>query len=252
MRRAILWIIGIVIGVPFLVVALGAFMLFVFYPAKHALNVHRMDAKNERVWEEGIARVVTVEAEIRTTSGVEKLESDIICYQGHFARPWTLKNGAPKTGITPTSVGFESLQVDFPTGATLYIDLHHLCVEAFRIEIKKMPLKLDGSDMFVVAPELKLYCSFRLPNRLSEKFFQTDAAWVSYPKIVSIDERLLKSTTTISEMGSSEVSLIGSRFARRWGLDFHRSNWRSDKKCWTDKTGQCDEAMNNYCGTNPR
>ncbi|MCG7522764.1 hypothetical protein [Ruegeria sp. Ofav3-42] len=252
MRKVILWIIGIAIGVPALVVAFGAFMLFVFYPAKHALNVYRMDAKNERVWEEGTARVVTVEAELRTTSGIEELETDIICYQGHFARPWTLKNGAPRTGVTPTSVGFESLQVDFPTGATLDIDLYNLCVEAFRTETPKMPIKLEFSDMFVVAPELKLYCSFKLPNRLSEKFFQTDAAWVSYPRIVSIDERLLKSTTTISEMGSSEVPLIGSRFGRRWGLDFHRSNWSSEKQCWTGRIGQCDEEMNNYCGTNPR
>ena len=252
MRRAILWIIGIVIGVPVLVFALGAFMLFVFYPAKHALNVYRMDAKNERVWEEGIARVVTVEAELGTISGVEKLESDIICYQGHYARPWTLKNGAPKTGVTPTSVGFESLQVDFPTGATLYIDLYHLCVEAFRIDTNEMPLKLDSSDMFIVAPELEMYCSFRLPNRLSEKFFQTDAAWVSYPKIVGVTERPLNSTTTISEMGSSETPLIGSRFGQRWGLEFRRSNWRSAEQCWTDRLGQCDEAMTNYCGNNPR
>ncbi len=60
MTKIILWIIGIVVGVPLAVVTFGAFMLFVFNPSKHAWNIYRMDAKNDLVWEEAIARVVTL------------------------------------------------------------------------------------------------------------------------------------------------------------------------------------------------
>jgi len=108
-----LWAIALIVGIPAALVAYSAFITFVYYPkVKHPWNIKRMDAKNDLVWEEAIARVVTVEAELRTAERTEKLTTDVICYEGYFARPWSLKGGGPKTGIEPRSIGFEALQAE--------------------------------------------------------------------------------------------------------------------------------------------
>lgn len=253
MAKFILWTIGLIIGVPTAFVAFNAFMIFVFYPWLHPWNVKRMDAKNDLVWEEAIARVVTVEAELGTTEHVVKLTTDVVCYEGYFATAWNLKNGGPETGIGPKSIGFEALQAKFPTGAMLDIDMWRLCDEALLMDIDELPLKVEYSNAQIVGPELSLYCSF--PFFISpsdETLLRTDVGWVSFPYIVSLEERPLRTLATRSDMGSSETPSIYSGFTRRWGSDMRRSNWKDDEGCWSGRIGSCDEAMTNYCGKNPR
>lgn len=144
--KIVLWIIGIFVGVPVLVVTFGAFMIFGFYPAQHAWNVHRMDAKNDRVWEEAVARVVTVEAELGIEAGIQTIRTDIACYEGYYARPLSLKSGAPTSGLAPKSVGFETLQAELPTGAILDINLRSLCYTVFHTDISSLPLKFRHDE----------------------------------------------------------------------------------------------------------
>lgn len=257
MVKFILWTIGLIIGVPTAFVAFNAFMVFVFYPWLHPRNVERMDAKNDLVWEEAIARIVTVEAELGTMEGTEKLTTDVVCYEGYFARAWNLKDGGPDTGFRPKSIGFEALQAVFPTGATLDIDLSYLCSKVFRMENNELPLKLGHNQTYIVAPELSLYCPFynsEHSGRSKSNALQTDAGWVGHPYIVAIEMRPLRTLATRSEMGSSEVPSVSSGFARRWewATRTGKSHWNAEKACWTDRVGRCDEALTYYCGKNPR
>lgn len=253
MAKFILWTIGLIIGVPTALAALSAFMVFVVYPLVHPWNVKRMDAKNDLVWEEAVARVVTVEAELGTKERTEKLTTNIVCYEGYFATAWNLKNGGPKTGIGPKSIGFETLQTKLPTGATLDIDLRWLCRTVFRTDADKLPLKLEYSNAQIVGPELSLYCSFPSATRRSAvNLLHTDAGWVRFPYIVAIREQPLQSLAKRSDMGSSETPSISSGFTRRWGIDMRESSWNDEKGCWGDRIGVCNETMTNYCGKNPR
>ena len=167
MAKFILWTIGLIVGVPTAILALNIFLVYAVYPWTHTWNVKRMDAKNDLVWEEAVARVVTVEAKLRIKERNETLTTTIVCYEGHFATAWNLKNGGPKTGIGPKSIGFETLQTKLPTGATLDIDLRWLCRTVFRTDADKLPLKLEYSDAQIVGPELSLYCSFPSATRRS-------------------------------------------------------------------------------------
>lgn len=248
MVKFILWTIGLIIGLPIAFVTYIAFMIFVYHPAYHSWSVKRMDAKNDRVWEEATARVVTVEASLTTPEGTEELTTDIICYQGYFARPLTPTGGPQETGNRPKSIGFESLQAELPTGATLDIDLRSLCSKAFSMDINDLPLRFEYNEMNIVAPDLSLYCKFP-PHRGT---LHTDAGEVSYPYIVAVKQQPLRTLVTRSDMGSSATPYISSGFARRWGLNMRRSSWKGGKGCWGGRSGQCNEAMTNYCGENPR
>ena len=256
MKKAVLWIVGLVVGVPIAVVTFGAFMLFAFYPAKHAWNVYRMDAKNDRVWEDAIARVVTVEAKLGSEESVNTLETVIVCYKGYWARSWNLKAGAPASGIGPKSIGFEVIQADFPTGATLDINLRFLCNRVFQDDIKGLPLKFRYNEINIVAPELSLYCPFHYNQRSDEYAVQTDAGWVSHPYIVSVKKQPLRNLAARADMGTSETPSVSSGFAMRWrGITETgrgRSHWKSEMACWTDGFGRCNEALTRYCGKNPR
>lgn len=245
------------VGVPVAVVLFGAFVLFAFYPAQHAWNVFRMDAKNDRVWENAIARVVTVEAKLGSEDRVDTLKTDIICYEGHWARPFDMKAGAPATGIAPKSIGFEVLQADFPTGAILDINLRFLCAHAFNSKVKDLPLKFRYDQINILAPDLSLYCPFSYNRRSDEFAIQTDAAWVSHPHIVAIKEQPLRNLATRTDMGTSQTPSTTSGFSRRWN-EINRSRrsgrgaWRAKQACWTDTVGRCHEALTRYCGKNLR
>lgn len=254
MAKAVLWIVSIVVGVPAAIAVFGAFMIFVFYPAKHSWNVYRMDAKNERVWQEAVARVVTVEAELGTAERVKTLKSDVICYEGYSARAWNLKAGAPTSGMATKSIGFETLQAEFPTGATLDIDLRFLCNSVFRMDINELPLKFRHNEINIVAPVLSLFCKFHNIGDTGTYALHTDAGWVGHPYIVAIEERPLRTLATRSDIGSSETPSVSSGFTRRWEGTYGRSPsyWKAEKACWTDQVGRCHEALTNFCGKTPR
>ena len=254
MTKIILLAIGLIVGVPAVLVALSAFQIFVFNPWQHLRNVERMDAKNDLVWEESVARVVTVEAELRTMDRTEKLTVDVVCYEGNFATAWSLKGSGQKTGIGPKSIGFEALQAELPTGGTLDIDMWRLCDEALLMDIEELPLKVEYSNAHIVGPELSLYCRF-YPSRASGSILiNTDAARVGYPYIVALEERPLQTLATRSEMGSSETPSVSNGFARRWewATRTGKSHWNAEKACWTDNVGRCSETLTNYCGINRR
>ncbi|MEO9516918.1 MAG: hypothetical protein ABJH45_00205 [Paracoccaceae bacterium] len=254
MSKALLWIIGILIGVPAAIVAFLAFLLFVFYPLQHSWNVYRMDAKNDRVWQEGIARVVTVEADLGGGKDIKTLTAQVVCYEGYFAKPFRLKSGAPRTRQGPRSVGFETLQGKFPTGATVDINLRFLCNRVFSTQDIELPLKFKHNEAAIVAPELSLYCRFRNKGTTSPYAIHTDAGWVGHAYITAIEKRDLSSLTTRSEMGSSETPSITSGFTRRWPWAFgsHSSGWKAKDACWTGRAGVCNEALTNFCGKNPK
>ncbi|MEM9394596.1 MAG: hypothetical protein AAGA38_12100 [Pseudomonadota bacterium] len=217
MVRVLLWALGILVGVSVSVVAFGAFMHFVFHPAKHQWNVHRMDARNDQVWEEGVARIVTVAAELEGSDASETVKSEIVCYEGYYARPWSLKLGATSSGMAPTSLEPEALQAEFPTGATLDISLRSLCNTVFVETSQELPQKFEHNQINIVAPDLSLHCQFNAFRSHSGEFaLRTDAGWVGHPSIVAIEERPLKSVSTRSDLGSSETPSVYSGFARRW------------------------------------
>jgi len=253
MVKFLLWTIGLIIGVPIAILALNVFLIYVVYPWTHTWNVSRMDAKNDLVWEQAVARVVTVEAKLGTKERTETLTTNIVCYEGYFATAWNLKNGGPRTGSGSKSIGFETLQTKLPTGGTLDINLRWLCREAFRTDVDELPLKLEYSDAHIVGPEQSLYCKFHSATRRSAaNILHTDAGRVSFPYIVALKEQPLRSLATRSDMGSSETPSISSGFTRRWGTDMRRSDWKSEKGCWGDGSGVCNETMTNYCGKNPK
>lgn len=251
MIKLILWAVGLIIVVPTAMVAYTAFAFYIYYPWQHPRNIERMDAKNDVVWEEATARIVTVETELGTAEGTEKLSTEVVCYEGYFATKWSIKSGAPKTGFGPRSIGFETLQAKFPTGATLLIDFRRLCDDAIQLEIDKVPLKVRYSTMNIAAPELSLYCSFSFNRNYNVTRIYRADEWVSYPYIVALEDRPLRSLATRSEMGSSEKPSIYFGFARQWGSDMSRSDWKEDKECWDDNVGRCNEEMTNYCGKMP-
>jgi len=121
------------------------------------------------------------------------------------------------------------------------------------MDIEALPLKVDLSIAQIVAPELSLYCSFPFYLRRSrQSLLFTDAAIISFPYIVALEEQPLRTLATRSEMGSSETPSISYGFTRRWGSDMRRSDWKDDKGCWSGRVSQCNDEMTNYCGTNPR
>lgn len=251
MVRFLLSLVGCAIGAAIIFVVWMAVHYFVYAPAKHAWNVYRMDAKNDRVWEEGIARVVRVEVELGTAERVETLGTEIICYEGYFAQTQTLKSEL-SSGLKPRSIGFEAVQAELPTGAVLDIELSWLCDTAFRVKPEELPYRLEHSTMYVVPPGSPAYCGFSSSRRAGPIHFQTDAGWVGHPHIVTIEERPLRSLATRADLGSSETPTIYSGFYRRWGLDMSPSSWSDKLDCWTGKPGQCDAAITRHCGKNPR
>ncbi|MEO0915572.1 MAG: hypothetical protein AAFY31_01075 [Pseudomonadota bacterium] len=252
MKRAILWVVGIVVGVPLAIVTLIAFMLFVFYPLQHAWNVRAADSRNANVWDESTARVVTVEVTVHSEVGPETLQTDVVCHRGHFARPWTLKSGAPATGVAPRSIGSEALEADFPTGAQLFVELRFLCHRVFREEVLDPPWQLKNSQMYVFSSQDSLYCSFSDIGRGGNYVLQTDAARVEHPIIVAISEKPLASVATLADLGTSETPSTSAEFARTWGREMRRSNWHKEKACWTGRAGVCSDVMTRACGANPR
>jgi len=257
MAKVVIWIVIIVVAVPVALVTYVAFDLYVYRPAKHSWNVSRMDAENDQVWEEAVARVVTVEVELGTSQRVRTLKTDVVCYEGYFAKAWDLKAGGLRTGISAKSIGFEAFQAEFPPGATLDIDFTFLCRDVFRMESNELPLKLVRNGIYIVAPELSLYCQFSntgRSGRSTSNALQTDVGWVGYPTIVAIKMRPLRTLATRSDMGSSEVPSAPLGFSRRWdrATRFHKSHWNVEKTCWTDNQRRCSETLTSYCGKNLR
>lgn len=210
-----------------------------------------MDTKNDLVWEEAVARVVTVESEVGTKEGPETLATNIVCYEGYFATKWNLKSGGPKAGVRPKSIGFETLQAKLPSGGMLDLNLFKLCDQALLMDINELPLKVRRSRLNVVAPELSLYCSFPFNRRPDVPRIYIGKRWVTYPYIVALEELPLRSLASRSDMGSSEMSANYGSLWYRWERYMRRSNWKSDKKCWGGNSGGCNETMTNYCGRKP-
>lgn len=253
MSRAVRWGFGVVVGLPAAVIAFGILRVFVFYPVQHAWNVHRMDAKNAGVWEDANASVVTVEAELGTKKGVETLKTEIVCYKGYYARAWSPKSGPPETGLAATSIGFEALQAELPSGGTLDISLRSLCSQVDRVDWEKLPVVLTNNGINIVAPDLSLYCRFGYTGAIHEFALQTDAVWVGYPYVTAIEERPLRTLASLSEMGSSDSPFVSSAFAQRWegSIGKGHGRWKSREACWTDQLGLCHEALTNQCGRIP-
>ena len=254
MHKVVLWVLGLAVAIPVALVALVAFVFFAVFPAMHAWNLHRMEGKNDQVWENATARVVTVETQLGTKDNLTPHSADIICYEGYYATPWTLKDGGPKTGFKPMSVGFEALQAPFPTGATLDISLRFLCGAVFRTQTTDLPFKYRFNQMDIVAEDLQLTCRFNNLHQDREFAFETDAGRAGHPYIVAIDERPLRNVATRADMGSAETPSVSSGFTRRWewALGKGRSYWRADSSCWTNTIGRCNDALTQYCGKNPR
>ncbi len=214
-----------------------------------------MDAKNDLVWEEAVARIVTVEVELKTAERTEMLTTDVICYEGYYARPWNLKNGGPTTGFEARSTRYEALEAALPTGASLFVGIRGLCRKALLIDvdIKELPQEIGFNTVKVVAPELLLFCSFPRGYRDQRTtLVYTDALTVSLPEIVALEDRPLRTVVARADIISDDRGWSSESF-RRWGRDLRRSNWEDDKDCWnTSVGGQCSEIMTNFCGANPR
>ena len=114
MAKALLWVLGILVGVPAAVVAFFVFMLFVFYPIQHAWNVYRMDAKNDVVWANDLARIATVEIKLFSdgSANLNMGASDI----GTGTKTWAAMIVAEELGVAVDQIQIEHAD----TGTTQY------------------------------------------------------------------------------------------------------------------------------------
>ncbi len=213
-----------------------------------------MDAENALLWEAAIARVVTVEVELRTAERRERLTTDVVCYEGYFARPWNFKYGGPTTGFEARSTGYEALEAELPTGASLFVGMRGLCRKALLMDmdIEELPKEIGFTTVKVVAPELLLYCPSPrgyMDQRLTLVY--TDALTVSLPEIVALEEWPLRTVVARADLISDDRGWSSESF-RRWGDELSKSHWKDGEGCWSDRVGQCSEELTNYCGANPR
>ncbi|MEM6407033.1 MAG: hypothetical protein AAF700_01310 [Pseudomonadota bacterium] len=253
MKRPLIWIFAIVLGLPLVLAMWAAFFFFIVFPAQHAFNVWRMDTKTAKLWETAEAQVVMIEAQLASDDGGERIENRIVCYSGYFARPWTLKDGAPKAGPTVRSVGEQALIAELPTGGVLDADFPFLCRQVLRGGIGGLVQDLQPSDLHVVAPRLEQHCRFPRDDSSGSELLRTEAFWVSRPEITSITTERLRDVVPLEALGSTDTRQTPSRFSERWTWPRSEghSSWDQDKQCWALNGLSCDEALTRICGGAP-
>lgn len=255
MAKFIFWVLALTILIPLALAAFFLAQIYIFYPGIHTWNLSRMDAKNEQVWRDATARVVTVEVALNISGRAEIFTTDIVCYDGYYARPWNLKSGGPETGKRPISIGFEALQAKLPTGAVLDVDLGALCFEVFREDAREVPIRLTRFESHILDTNLLRYCRFdNYKSGANTHQSQTGATWRGRPQIVAIEERLLRDLVMPSDMETPQRRNSSHDFIRRWGgrdFGWKPSRWRAEEACWTGRDG-CSEVMTKHCGKDSR
>lgn len=248
-----IWILALVIGLPLVIAMWAAFFLFVFFPAQHVLNVWRMDAKTAKLWETAEAQVVTISAQIASDAGVDVLENQIICYDGYFARPLSLKAGAPTAGESPRSVGVQALIGEFPTGGILDMDFSLLCNRVQRGGIGALAQGLEPRELHIVAPTRDQYCKFNPRQAGRSEVLRTEGGWVSNPEIKSLRTRPLREVATLADLGTTDSRKTPTSFSRRWGWSPDRkfSIWSAEEQCWKADGRTCDDELTRICGGKP-
>lgn len=261
MKKFILWSLAVLIGLPVLLATFLAFVLFIFFPLQHKWNVYRADAGNDRAWEEADARIVTVAIDILSAGETETATTDIACYRKHWAKPLGIKSGAPSKGISPTSVRTPILVTKLATGGIAEVRLSSACIIAFEENGGSLPRLKHVNRAFIGAPGLPSYCwfsGFRLQDE--DILFETTAVTLSYPRIIAIEERPLRSVANRPFVGSSDVNFRPwprsnhqpVSFSGQQGKDLRSARWDAERSCWSSRSDQCDQELTRYCGANPR
>ncbi|MCY4334675.1 MAG: hypothetical protein OXC60_08390 [Litoreibacter sp.] len=253
MKRPLIWILALVLGLPLVLAMWGAFFLFAVFPLQHVYNTWRMDAKTAKLWETAEAQVITLSAQLASDAGGERIENRIICYNGHFARPFTLKAGAPFAGNTPRSVGEQALIAQLPTGGVLDVDFPLLCNRIMRGGIGALVQDLTPNDVYIVAPSLEQQCAFPREGHSSAELLRTEAFWVSRPEITTITTQRLRDVVPLDALGSTDTRQTPARFSERWTwAQFEGdSKWKPDENCWAPRGLQCNAELTRICGGAP-
>lgn len=204
-----------------LCVAFLAFVYFVYDPPRHAWNVYRMDVRNDLIWEHDLARVATLAVDVETDGDVERLTTEIICYDGYWARPWSIKTGPPATGRGGRSAGPELLQADLPSGEILVVDVHYLCRAVLHETPVDLPLEPSSPEVYLIWPEIGRYCAYPFERTVAlGAARQTPVGLIGYPRVVATEERPLRDLVRQDDL-SSYVEPLARPF-----FQIRQSTWR--------------------------
>lgn len=230
-RGYLILLLSVFVGVPLAIAGFAAFSFFVYSPLLHKWHVYRMDAKNDVVWVEEIAKVATVEMELYAGDASKTLSQDIICFQGHWARPWTMKGGPPHTGEGPMSVGLEALETEWVDGSVLFVSFRRFCRHLYREDSSNLPANIKEVEVALLPRDLSFRCRYPRHKATDRYIMVTDAGKLGYPTVVSINDAPLKSVATREQVGSSQVSRFNSILGKRYGLVKTASPRKDEDPC---------------------
>lgn len=236
-----LWIVGLALGLPLLAAAFFAFMLFVFYPIQHRVHVHQADRANTAAWETADAQVAVVSVDLSNGNTTRTASTELICWQGETARPWDLKDGAPRrfTGVRAERPEF--LETGLTSGATVFVSLRNLCSSLQRNDDEETQRILQYAELRIISSESQRYC------RLTSGARPTGPVAMSSLRLDRVETRPLRDVIAQDALSGSATPMSASPFWQRYQNTFRRTIWRPIDHCWTGFGSTCDPVLTTVC-----
>ncbi len=239
-KKQLLWVLGILLGLPLLFFGFLAFMLFVFYPLQHKVQVALADRANSALWETDEARAATLEIDVTHDGNMQTLSAEMICYESEVARPWTLKEGAPKRYTSQQYDGPDALEMLLENGASIMIEIDYPC-RLFLPASDSDLWDLESLDVYVVNENATHYCRERIQSGWSASDLSISAARLSDKEIAP-----LRSLIPRDEFSSSST-LPSSSLWEKHGSNLRKAHWSEKHGCWIGNGGLCDPELSALC-----